>query len=81
MKSIQDQINEDLQLISKFFEVELFNDSKKVLMYNIKASSLGMSHTNLETLRKNGIKIFSFYPIRPIGTHSRVNIMLMRSLK
>ena len=77
----QDQVNEDLQLISKFFEFELFNDSDKVLMYNVKASSLGMSHTNLGTLRKNGIKIFSFYPIRPIGTHSRVNIMLMRSLK
>ena len=77
----QDQVNEDLQLISKFFEVELFNDSKKVLMYNVKASSFGMTHTTLETLRKNGIKIFSFYPIRPIGTHSRVNIMLMRSLK
>jgi len=79
--NVQDQINEDLQLISKFFEVEPFSDSDKVLMYNVKASSLGMTHTNLETLRKNGIKIFSFYPIRPIGSHSRVNIMLMRSLK
>ena len=79
--NIQDQINEDLELISNFFEVEIFNDSEKVLMYNVKASSLGMTHTNLETLRKNGIKIFSFYPIRPIGSHSRVNIMLMRSLK